>query len=958
MAGVRVQFSIPNDMNDHPAPNSHDKDAQITEIVAALVAESPADLDSEIALRCAGDTELEEAVRSLLETRMGVEVPAESSPEDIDVPIVTDQAPTEVAPDVLSETLDLELESQGGVGETVDLPIGGSAKSSTPVQPDVAAGFGHIPTKIADFAVEKLLGSGGMGSVYLAKQMHPEREVAVKVMKVGFEGDAAMQRFEFEIETLARLVHPSIAELYEAGVHHSSDGDMPYVAMEYVLGARPITSYAKDIGLDIDERLRLFRKACDGVGFGHARGVIHRDLKPPNILVDEEGNPKIIDFGVARAAEGEDALSSGQVVGTLRYMSPEQAAASNDIDTSTDVYSLGLILYELLTQKSPYMVRASTLIQARMIIERAEVPLLSKACPEIPAYSGDLEMICAKALEKDPARRYRSANELGDDIQRYLDDEPVVARPPSTMETLRRLSRKHKPVVAMIGVTVAVVIGALVAVSVFAVREQLARKEAEFQEGVARMALAQAETERARLERLALVQGRMLATLDASNMGGTLEEKITSRLTDTLVAEGADTATIEQAVAMQHEFMAKFGPVDVAVAIIVEHMIEPTYRDLDLLLSDDPQTDADIRELLAELNQDLGRLAEAEHLLQRALELRTEVQGPKASETLRAQSNLGSLLFMQGRNEEAMVVFEEVLENSREVGGTDDPLALQTLQNLGAVMAAMGRVADAERYLAEALEGHNRTDEDDAWMIKGNLGVLKLKGGDINAARALLSEAHREAIATHGTGSIEVAEMGLNYADVFRVTGNSGAALELISQSLQTFQSSLGRSHPLSAKAMLARGSVLLQSGDYLSAQRDLREAWMLRRSLRGMDHHETLEALGLYSTTVAAQENYDQAIPLITEFVDVSRRVFGKTDTRRHTALLNLGVSFYKSRQFEEAVDPLLELIEICSSSEAESTQPCQVAAPLLLTVYNELAEQHPDGEWAEKARKHQESF
>lgn len=949
-------------MSDDKDPISQPEKDRIDEIVEAIHEVSPANLDSEISARCGGDRNLEEAVRSILETRQGRQDHPPSSSEIDEPQSVDDQAPTGAHGDFMADTLDLEVQSEdskgGGLGETIDLPLGDPVKGGSPVPPELEAQFSHMPKTIAEFSVEKLLGSGGMGSVYLARQQHPDREVAVKVMKVGFQGAAAMQRFEFEIETLARLVHPAIAELYEAGIHHSSEGDMPYVAMEYVLGARPITSYAKDIGLDLKDRLRLFRKACDGVGFGHARGVIHRDLKPPNILVDEDGDPKIIDFGVARAAEGDDTLSGGQVVGTLRYMSPEQAAASRDIDTSTDVYSLGLILYEMLSQRSPYVVRASTLTQAKQIIEQAEVPLLSKACPEKPEYAGDLEMICAKALEKDPSKRYRSANELSDDIQRYIDDEPVIARPPSTMETLRRISRKQKPLVAMIGVTIAVVIGALIAVSIFAVRANLARKEAEFQEGVARTALVQAETERARLERLALVQGRMLVSLDAAGMGRTLEGKIISSLTDAMAADGVDPEVIEKTLAVQRDLMSTFGPIDVSVAIIVKHMLEPMYRDLELLLSEDPLTDADIRELLGELNEELGRNKEAEVLLKKALEIRLAAQGPESKDTLRTKSNLASLLFVQGKNEESKTVFEEVLETSVAVGGWDDPLALQTLQNLGAVMAVLGRNDDAEQYLTKAYEGLKSTKPADAWKIQGNLGILKLQNGDSNSARELLAEAYSNVVELHGTESVEAAEMALNYAEVFRVMGDTQKSLELVTQASNSFEKNLGQSHPFSLKSTLSRGSLLMMQGDFPSAERDLRNVWIQRGSMQGRNDPGTLEALNQYSMAVAAQEKYEEAIPLIQEFVEVSRKVYGKKDGRRTSALLNLGVSYYQVGRLEDSESPLLELIEICSGRTEPIEQPCEVAAPILLTVYNQLAKQHPESDWPEKARLHKESF
>jgi tetratricopeptide (TPR) repeat protein len=200
--------------------------------------------------------------------------------------------------------------------------------------------------------------------------------------------------------------------------------------------------------------------------------------------------------------------------------------------------------------------------------------------------------------------------------------------------------------------------------------------------------------------------------------------------------------------------------------------------------------------------------------------------------------------------------------------------------------------------------------------------------------------------------------MGLNHADLYRATGDFPRALELVSKSLDTYNAVRGRSHPLAANAMMARGTIYLQSGDLPSAKRDLREAWNVRRAIFGIDKTETLEALGLYSMTVAAQENYQEAIPLMVEFVDSSRRVLGKNDSRRIPALLNLGVSYFKTGKLEEAEGPLLELIAICVDAADTNPPQCQVAAPMLLSIYNGLAVQFPDEGWDEKARLHKASF
>ncbi len=230
------------------------------------------------------------------------------------------------------------------------------------------AGDSHCPEQIGSYRIERIIASGGMGIVYQAVQDKPRRDVAVKVIRQSIVSRSSLQRFEYESQILARLRHPGIAQIYEAGVHADGDGQVPFFAMEFVPDARPITGYVEDESVPTRARLELFAAACDAVHHGHQNGVIHRDLKPANILVDGEGRIKIIDFGVARSTN-EDAravsmhTSAGQLIGTLSYMSPEQTSGEPDaIDTRSDIYSLGVVLYEMLAGHLPYEVSDSNVV--------------------------------------------------------------------------------------------------------------------------------------------------------------------------------------------------------------------------------------------------------------------------------------------------------------------------------------------------------------------------------------------------------------------------------------------------------------------------------------------------------------------------------------------------------------------------------------------------------------------
>ncbi len=308
-----------------------------------------------------------------------------------------------------------------------------------------------MPQQIGHYRIRELLSSGGMGTVYLAEQEQPRRPVAIKLMKHGITSRAALRRFEFESQILALLEHPYIAKVYEAGTYDDGSGGVPFFAMEYVPNAKAITDYARVKSLGTRARLALFAKACEAVHHGHQKGIIHRDLKPGNILVDPRGDPKIIDFGVARATDSDLTVTTlqtdiGQLIGTLQYMSPEQVESDpHDIDTRSDVYALGVVLYELLTGRVPYDLSKAAIHEAARVI-REETPPRPSTLDR--ALRGDIETIALKALEKDRERRYRSAEALAEDIGRYLRSEPIQARRPSLAYQFNRFARRHSGLVA------------------------------------------------------------------------------------------------------------------------------------------------------------------------------------------------------------------------------------------------------------------------------------------------------------------------------------------------------------------------------------------------------------------------------------------------------------------------------------------------------------------------------
>ena len=375
-----------------------------------------------------------------------------------------------------------------------------------------------IGSHIGHFHIKRLIAAGGMGKVYLAQQEHPRRTVALKIMKPGIASSSALRRFEYESQILARLRHPGIAQVYEAGTHDEGSGAVPYFAMEYIPNAKPITEHADQKKLGTKERLELFARVCDAVHHGHQKGIIHRDLKPGNILVDSGGQPKVIDFGVARATDSDMAVTTlqtdlGQLIGTLQYMSPEQCDADpHDLDTRSDVYALGVVLYELLCGRLPYDLTQLAMLEAARVI-REESP--SRLSTNNRSLRGDVETISLMALEKDRDRRYRSAAELGDDIRRYLKNEPIDARPPSMTYQIRMFARRNRTIFAAAVIVLASLLLGIIGTSagmVWATREAHNARQAETAERKASQR-ATDEAERAQLLELNAVRRRDYANL-------------------------------------------------------------------------------------------------------------------------------------------------------------------------------------------------------------------------------------------------------------------------------------------------------------------------------------------------------------------------------------------------------------------------------------------------------------
>jgi non-specific serine/threonine protein kinase/serine/threonine-protein kinase len=570
------------------------------------------------------------------------------------------------------------------------------------VKPGIAR---EHPSVIGRYQIIGLIGEGGMGLVYEAEQEHPRRTVALKIIRPGMASPELLRRFELESQALGRLQHPGIAQIYEAGTADTGFGPQPYFAMEFIDGTN-VKAYAEQQGLTTRQRLKMVSRIAEAVHHAHQRGLIHRDLKPANILVDRSGQPKILDFGVARATDSDaqgtnHRTDMGQLIGTLAYMSPEQVVADPlGLDIRSDVYALGVILYELLAGKLPYPVSKNFHETVQTI--REEDPLRLSQVSR--SYRGDIETIVAKALEKDKTRRYGTAAELAADIARYLKDEPIVARRPNIGYQVQKFARRHKAFVTGVAAVFIVLLGGIV---VSARQASVARQERDN----ARQAEVKAEEERARAntnEREAKNQ----RDFAQSERNRALETERQARIDrDEAVAQKKRADTEAEIATAVREFVARdlLGMADPAARsrlreslqgrnsgdeplqgadsgtvgpdITIKQVLDRASRNIGSRFEKQPLVEAAIRETIAETYFGIGLYANAREHFTKAVALRSRAQGPDSVETLKTMVRLASSLSKLRQWGQAEALIEDIFER-RPRGPIDNPPMVEAIDLL------------------------------------------------------------------------------------------------------------------------------------------------------------------------------------------------------------------------------------------------------------------------------------
>ena len=773
---------------------------------------------------------------------------------------------------------------------------------------------------IGRYRLLQTIGEGGMGQVWLAEQKEPvRRRVALKVVKAGMNSREVIARFESERQALALMDHPAIAKVFDAG---STREGAPYFVMEYVAGF-PITTYCDNHRLSLRKRLELFVQVCEGVQHAHQKAIIHRDLKPSNVLVTEVNGraaPKIIDFGVAKALGQRLTRQTlhtraGTLVGTLEYMSPQQALSpSDDIDTRTDVYSLGTLFYELLTGAPPLELRQIALDEFLRRLREEEPPKPStKIRAQDPATStelalkrqtepmalvrqlrGDLDSIALRALEKDRSRRYGSPSDFAADIGRHLRHEAVLAVPPSVAYRARKFARRHRAAL----ITACAFALVLIAAAAVSIRQSIrANQEA---------AIAQAVNDFLQNDLLAeasaATQSRPSARPDPNLTVRTALDRAAGRIGGNFAKQPEVEASIRDTMGQTYMDLGLYPEAR-----------EQSERSLDLhrrvLGAENPKTLKTMSRLgyIAWLQ---GKYPEAEALLGQTVAIQRRVLGPKHADTLRSMQRLALVYENQGKYAQAEVLDSQILEIRRRLLGPEHPDTLWSMNDLANVYDEQGKYGQAEALFSRTLEVRRRVlgpEHPDTLNSMNNVAADYDHLGKYAQAEALYSQALEISRRVLGPEHPDTLWSMYNLAGIYSDEGKYAEAEALYSQTLEMQRRVLGPEHPHTLYTLSDFAFTCQREGKYVLAETNAAQALAGLRHALGPEHPDTMTSAADLALAYLSQGKFAQSELLAREALETEKKV-QPDDWQRYRAVTLVGASLAGEKRYAEAEPLLLE--------------------------------------------------
>lgn len=768
--------------------------------------------------------------------------------------------------------------------------------------------------RIGDYKLVQEIGEGGGGVVYLAEQTAPiRRQVALKIIKLGMDTRALIARFEAERQALAMMDHPNIARVVDAG---ATPAGRPYFVMELVRGIR-ITTYCDQARLSLQERLALFIQTCHAVQHAHQKGIIHRDIKPSNVMVTlHDGTPivKVIDFGIAKAMAGrladETMLTAlDQFVGTPAYVSPEQTESrGGEVDTRSDIYSLGVLLYELLTGRTP--LDTAELMGAgydgmRQRIRDEELPTPSQRLRRLDGESitltaerrrvapgrlvqllhGDLDWIVMRCLEKDRSQRYAAVSDVVGDLQRYLNDEPIIARPRRLLYVFAKFARRHRVLLATGTAILLVLIAATATNAWLAVRAIRAEKQANI-EAASRQQVIDF------LQQDLLAQASPSEEPDRDLKLRTVLDRAAAKIKGRLLGQPLVEADVRETLARTYDSLGEYATAREHVQIVLDIRRRELGAEHEKTLS--------AMSYLGSLLLAEGSYAPAEQLLLQALDAQRRTLGPEHTQTLGTMTNLAGIYHQQGRFDAAAQLLEQVLPIRRSRLGEDDPEVLVVMNNLALAYRNQGNFAKAAALHEQEYAMSRRVlgvEHPDTLTSMSNLAVAYGELGRYADAQKLNDEAIAVSERVSGPTHPETLILLHNRAAAYLDLGRLEQAEALETQTLDNLRSAFGNEHPnvIRARSVLA---MIYRLDGRLEKARELQEQTLAdSRRLLGEDHPTSIILLSNLALIEADSQQYARADEQLSQVLSKAPEIFGPTHPstlkfadQRASVLLRIG--------------------------------------------------------------------
>ncbi|MGR8921375.1 MAG: tetratricopeptide repeat protein [Gammaproteobacteria bacterium] len=824
---------------------------------------------------------------------------------------------------------------------------------------------------IGPYTLLERIGSGGFGDVYLAEQTQPvRRRVALKVLKRGMDTRTVLARFDAEAQALAMMDHPNIAKVFDAG--ETEDG-LPYFALEYVPGAS-ITDYCDRNRLTTGQRLQLFVPVCRAVQHAHSKGIIHRDLKPSNILVTEvdgETVPKVIDFGIAKAMEAPltdrtmYTMYDGRIMGTPAYMSPEQLAGVGDIDTRSDVYSLGVILYEVLTGVLPIDPgRSSATGHAELRQQmRDEDPVapssrirpgdsrtrgLSVSRGTEPALlrrqlRGEVDWIILKALETERTRRYETASALAADINRKLEGEAVEAVPPSASYRFGKFVRRHK---LAVGSAAAIFLGVLIAAGGLV----YALVDSNRQRALVEAALTQTQEARAAAEAVTAFVTGMLGAADPGEQGREVTvvevlDRAAARIPEDLGDRPAVEARVRHTLGETYFALAQFDSA-------VEQLTRAVELNTEVLGDSDAAT-ATTQRSLASAYRDLGELEVAESRLRDLLALETSI-GAGEERLAHTLDQLGTVLILQGRYPEAEQFQARADAAARVAFGDSDPRRAEILANLGVLRRLLGDFDEAREALSEALAVLSReygAENPQAMATAANLAIVYYQLGDYDEAIRYTSELADTQASVLGEEHASTLQTRNDLAAMYNASGRHAEAQAISLPVLEARRRLLGPEHPSTLQSLNNVAAIYRELGQVEKAEALLRESLEIKVRVLGEDHLDTIITRGNLGGLLTRTGRAEAALPVLQAALSSAERALPEDHIHRNNVRRKLGQCLYELGRTEEAEEVLLAAYAALAAKAGADHVYTRSTAETLAALYDEAGQVEAAAAWREKS-------